>query len=86
MIQKNYSGFVQCCEVGAGTGAGGAAPFYGAGARPKKFRLRLRSQVCKFIKNVTKPKFFILKFEVEFKNHNFVVIYFKEPFDDHLCL
>jgi hypothetical protein len=23
---------------------------------------------------------------VDFKNHNFVAIYFKEPFDDHLCL
>jgi hypothetical protein len=28
-----------------------------------------------------KPKFFILKFEVDFKNHNFVAIYFKEPFE-----
>jgi hypothetical protein len=38
-------------------------------------------------KNVTKkPKFFKLKFEVECKNTNFVAIYFKEPFDDHLCL
>jgi hypothetical protein len=28
--------------------------FAGAGARPKKIRLRLWSRVCKFIKNVTK--------------------------------
>jgi hypothetical protein len=32
------------------------------------------------------PKFFIPKFEVDFKNDNFVAIYLKEPFDDHLCL
>jgi hypothetical protein len=55
--------------------------FAGAGARPKKFGLR--RQVCKFIKNRYKtPKFFELKFE--FKNHNFVAIYFEELFDDHL--
>jgi hypothetical protein len=30
------------------------------------------------------PNFFILKFEVDVKNHNFVAIYFKESFDDHL--
>jgi hypothetical protein len=59
--------------------------FAGAGARPKHFWLRRR--VCKFIKKCYKnPKFFKLKFEVEFKNHNFVAIYLKAPFDDHLCL
>jgi hypothetical protein len=41
-------------------------------------------QHCK--KCYKSPKFFILKFDFEFKNHNFVAIYFKEPFDDHLCL
>jgi hypothetical protein len=53
--------------------------FAGAGASPKKFRLRRR--VCKFFKKCYKnPKFFILKLAVEFKNHNFVAIYFKELF------
>jgi hypothetical protein len=37
------------------------------------------------IKCYKNPKFFILKFEVDFKNHNLVAIYFEEPFDDHLC-
>jgi hypothetical protein len=56
--------------------------FAGAGAGAKVFltRLRLRSRVCK------NPKFFIPKFDVDFKNDNFVAIYFKETFDDHLCL
>jgi hypothetical protein len=57
-----------------------------AGAGAKVFLARLRSRVCKFLYNVKTPKFFIIKFEVEFKNHNFAAIYFKEPFDDHLCL
>jgi hypothetical protein len=30
------------------------------------------------------PKFFILKVEIDLKNHNFVAIYLKEPFDNHL--
>jgi hypothetical protein len=40
------------------------------------------------IKRFKNSKYFILKFEVDFKNHNFVAtgIYFKEPLDDHLCL
>jgi hypothetical protein len=38
------------------------------------------------LKMLQNPKFFILKFEIDFINHNFIAIYFKEPFDDHLCL
>jgi hypothetical protein len=30
-----------------------------------------------YVKCYKNPKFFILKFEVDFKNHNFVAIYFK---------
>jgi hypothetical protein len=63
--------------------------FAGARAGAKVFltRLWLRSRVCIIlIKCYKKPKFFILKFEVDFENHNFVAIYFEEPFDDHLCL
>jgi hypothetical protein len=39
-----------------------------------------------YVKCYKNPKFFILKVEVDLKNHNFVAIYFKETFDDHLCL
>jgi hypothetical protein len=53
---------------------------------PKFFGLASAPGMLIHIKCFKKPKFFILKFEVEFKNHNFVAIYFKEPFDDHLCL
>jgi hypothetical protein len=45
----------------------------------------LRRRVCKMLKY---SKFFILNFEVDFKNHNLVAtgIYFKEPFDYQTCL
>jgi hypothetical protein len=46
----------------------------------------LQDKECILIKCYKTLKFFILKFEFDFKNHNFFVIYFKEPFDDHLCL
>jgi hypothetical protein len=41
-----------------------------AGAGAEVFLAQLRSRVC-----YTNPKFSILKFEVDFKNHNFVAIY-----------
>jgi hypothetical protein len=39
-----------------------------------------------YVKCYKTPKFFILKFEDDIKNHNFVAFYFKEPFDEHFCL
>jgi hypothetical protein len=61
--------------------------FAGAGARPNKIRLRPREPGMQIPKKCYKnPKFFIQKHKVEFKNHNFVAIYFKEPFDDHFYL
>jgi hypothetical protein len=63
-------------QLFAGAGAGAKVLF---GPAPEKGMKIL----IKYYKN---PTFFILKFEVDFKNHNFVTIYFKEPFDDHLCL
>jgi hypothetical protein len=36
-----------------------------------------------YVKYYKNPKFFILKYEVGLKNHIFVAIYFKQPFDDH---
>jgi hypothetical protein len=51
--------------------------FAGAGAEV----FLTRSRGIKILKYVTKTQnFSILKFEVDFKNHNFVAIYLKEPF------
>jgi hypothetical protein len=79
------TGNMQCCGAGAGAGAGGAATFCWSrsqsffGPAPEPGMLIL----LKCYKN---PQFFILKVEIDFKNHNFVAIYFKEPFDYHICL
>jgi hypothetical protein len=61
--------------------------FAGAGAEVF-FYPALTPGMKVLIKCYKNPKFFILKFEGDFKNHNFLAlpVYFKEPFDDHLCL
>jgi hypothetical protein len=72
---------MQCC----GAGAGGAATF--CWSRSQSFFDPAPEPGIKILIRCYKnPKFFMLKFEVDFKNHNFVAIYFKEPFDDCLCL
>jgi hypothetical protein len=71
----------QCC----GAGAGGAAIFcrsqsffwLGSGAG------YVQKILIKCYINLT---FLIFKFEVDFKNDNFIAIYLKEPADDHIWL
>jgi hypothetical protein len=77
--EKDRLNLNQC----SGAGAGGAAPFCWSRSQ-SFFFARLQRRVCnKCYKN---PKFSTLKLAVDFKNHNFVSIYLKGPFNDHLCL
>jgi hypothetical protein len=77
IVSRNlFYAYYQCCGAGAGLDetfcSSRSRSFFWPG-----------SGYAKCYKN---PKFFILKFEIDFKNHNFVAIYryFKEPFDDRL--
>jgi hypothetical protein len=74
----------QCCGAGAGAGAGGAATFCWSRGRRQSFFFDPETGVKILIKCYKNPKFFIFKFEIYFKNHKLIAIYFKEPFDDHL--
>jgi hypothetical protein len=70
-----------CC----GAGASEAATFCWSRSR-SFFYPALAPGMKVLIKCYKNPKFFILKFVGDFKNHNFLALYFKQPFYDHLCL
>jgi hypothetical protein len=57
----------------AGAGAGVAAIFL---LEPEPGQKNFGSGYVNSLKSYKNPKFFLLKLQVEFKNHDFVAIYF----------